>query len=118
MKICCLAGTVGLFLSCGIYFFSSGRGKEVVFIGFIPPNTMAITIVYVLIFFHKERTSKTLNSCSFPYHLSHTLSGRFCKVCITLFNNFVFTISVLLVIFFIDWIFVVVKFIFCYNDIY
>jgi len=57
--------------------FTFGRGQEVVFIGFIPPNTIAMTIVYVLIVFHNEHTSTALNSCSFPYHLSHTLSGRF-----------------------------------------
>jgi hypothetical protein len=93
----CLAGALGLWLRKGMGFYLRG-----LFIGFLPRNTVAVTIVYILVVLCNEHTFTILCNL-FLFHppsLSHTCRSRFRKVCIVLFNDFVFTNFVILIIFF------------------
>jgi hypothetical protein len=71
--------------------------------GFLQRNTVAVTNVYIFVVLHNEHTF-TIFCNSFspppPVSLSHTCRGGFRKVCVVLFNDFVFTNFVILIIFF------------------
>jgi hypothetical protein len=92
----CLAGAPGLRLRRGMGFY-----LRVLFMGFLPQNTVDVTILCVLVVLRNEHTFTVLcNSPSLSLSLSHTCRSEFHKVCRVLFNDFVFTNFVILIIFF------------------
>jgi hypothetical protein len=98
----CLAGALGLQLRRGMGFY-----LRVLFMGFLPRNTVAMTIVHIFVVLHNEHTFTILcNSFPFPPSLSRTCHGGFRKVCVVLFNDYIFTNFVILYFSVAGWIFI------------
>jgi hypothetical protein len=90
----CLAGALGLLLRRGMGFY-----LRVLIIGFLPRNTVAVTIVYIFVVLRNVHTFTILCKPP-PKSLSRTYRGGFRKVCVVLFYDFVFTNFFILIIFF------------------
>jgi hypothetical protein len=74
---------------------------RVLFMVPLPRNTVALTIVYDLVVLRNEHTFTILCNSFLPaLSLLRTCRGGFRKVCVVLFNDFVFTNFVILIIFF------------------
>jgi hypothetical protein len=67
---------------------------------FPPQNTMAVTIVFILVVLHNSYTVTIYCNSFSPLSLSHTCCGEFCKVCVILFHDFVFINFVIVIIYF------------------
>jgi hypothetical protein len=80
-------------ISCG------WDGRWVLYVGMLPQNTVAMTIVCILVALGNDHNFTIFVTCfSFPRHLSCTWSSRVCKVCVVLFNYFFLTNTPTLII--------------------
>ena len=92
-----IAGLAGVLLRGGMRFYC-----RILFMGFLPQNTLALTIVHILVTFHNVHTLTIFHDSIFFSHFLFLMWHDIVRSVHPFSNNFVVTYIIILIIFFLS----------------